>query len=130
MLKRLFGVSFVLLCLAAFHPAQAQCVTGVAGAAPTASISFAIPSTNTDGTAIAAPMTYNLYQSSTSGAEVKVASSLTASPITVKTGLAPSTTVYFKISVVDANGKESALSNEVCKTFPASIPGTVTITIS
>lgn len=132
MLKKVLGVCFVLLCLSVFHPAQAQtvCVNGSSGAPPTASISFTIPSLNTDGTPIVGPLTYNLYQATTSGSETKVASALKGSPITVTTGLAPKTTVYFKISVTDANGQESALSNEVCKTFPASVPGTVTITIS
>ena len=111
--------------------AQAQtCVTGASGVAPTASITFVAPTSNTDTTPIVGPLTYNVYQSSASGAEVKVASALKGSPITVSTGLAPQTTVFFKISVTDANGNESALSNEVCKTFPASVPGSVTITIS
>lgn len=111
--------------------AQAQtCVTGASGTTPTASITFTLPTTNTDGTAVVSPLTFNLYQSTTSGGETKVASALKGSPITVTTGLAPKTTVFFKISVTDANGQESALSNEVCKTFPASVPGSVTITIS
>lgn len=109
---------------------NAQCVTGASGVAPTASIAFVAPTTNTDGTTVVGPLTYNVYQSTTSGAETKAASALKGSPITVTTGLTPKTTVYFKISVTDANGNESALSNEVCKTFPASVPGSVTITIS
>lgn len=128
MLKKLMPLLALLLLPFA---AQAQtCVNGASGIAPTANINFTAPTTNTDGTPVAGPLTYNVYQSSTSGAEVKVASALKGSPITVSTGLTPKSTVYFKISVTDANGQEGALSNEVCKTFPASVPGTITITIS
>lgn len=123
-------VLLALFALPAVHAANAQCTNGTAGASPTASISFTPPTLNTDGTAVATPLTYNLYQSTTAGAETKVASALKGSPISVTTGLTPNSTVYFKISVTDANGKESALSNEGCKTFPASVPGTVTITVS
>lgn len=113
--------------------AQAQtptCAVGAPGVAPVATISFTPPTVNTDGTAVATPLTYNVYQSSIAGAEVKVASALKGAPISVSTGLTPNSTVYWKISVVDANGKESALSNEVCKSFPASTPGSVTITVT
>lgn len=127
MLKKMLILIALFVLPIASH---AQCVNGASGVTPTASITFTAPTLNTDGTAIASPLSYNLYQSSTSGAEVKVASALKGTPIAVTTGLTPKSTVYFKVSVVDANGNESALSNEVCKTFPASVPGTVTITVS
>lgn len=132
MFKKFLALAPLLVLAVMTHSAfaQAACVSGASGVTPTASITFTVPTLNTDGTAIAGPITYNLYQSSTSGAEVKVASALKGTPIAVTTGLAPKTTVYFKVSVVDANGNESALSNEVCKSFPASVPGTVTITVS
>lgn len=126
MLKKLIPLILLILPFAA----HAQCINGASGVAPSATISFTVPTTNTDGTPLVGPLTYNVYQSTTSGGETKAASALKGSPITVTTGLAPKTTVYFKISVTDANGQESALSNEVCKTFPASVPGSVTITIS
>lgn len=126
MLKKLIPLLLLILPFVA----HAQCVTGTSGVAPSATITFTVPTTNTDGTPVVGPLTYNVYQSTTSGAETKAASALKGSPVTVTTGLTPKSTVYFKISVTDANGNESALSNEVCKTFPASVPGSVTITIS
>lgn len=119
--------------------AAPTCVVGVAGVAPSATLKFVPPTTNTDSSPVATPLTYNLYASLTSGAEVKVASGLQGSPIAVTStliagtalsALKANTSAYFEITTVDANGIESALSNEVCKTFPASTPGMVTITIS
>lgn len=110
--------------------AAPTCVTGAKGAAPAASITFTAPTTNADGTTIASgtAISYNLYQGTASGAEVKVGTALAGSPITVATGLTD-TTFYWYVTAVDANG-ESAPSNEVCKIFPASPPGTITITIT
>lgn len=131
MLRKFLASFSLFFLLACSYPLHAQtCVVGASGVAPTASLTFVPPTLNTDSTTIATPLTYNLYQSTTSGAEVKVASALKGSPVAVSTGLTPKSTVYWKISVVDVNGVESALSNEVCKSFPASIPGTVTITVS
>lgn len=119
------------ICLAAFAQTPPVCAVGKTGVAPTATITFSPPTTSADGSALALPLTYNLYQSLTSTTEVKTASALSGSPISVTTGLTSKTTVYWKISVTDANGLESTLSAEVCKTFPASPPGTViNITIS
>lgn len=123
-------IALLALMVLPFSVHAQTCVTGASGVAPTASITFVAPTTNTDGTTVVPPLTYNVYQSTSSGSEVKVASALKGSPVTVTTGLTPKTTVYFKVSVTDANGNESALSNEVCKTFPASVPSSVTITIS
>lgn len=109
--------------------AAPTCVTGVKGAAPTASLAFTAPTSNADGTPVTGPLTYNLYQATASGTEVKVATALAGSPITVSTGLTSATTFYWYVTAVNAGG-ESAPSNEACKTFPASPPGTVTITIS
>lgn len=117
------------VCSIAAH-AQTVCVDGQSGLAPVANITFVAPTTNSDGSPLMLPLTYNVYQSATSGLEVKVSGGLKLSPISMTTGLTPRTTYYFKISVTDAAGNESALSNEVCKTFPGSVPGSVTITIS
>lgn len=128
----------VLASIVSFAAAP-TCVVGTPGVTPSATLTFVPPTTNTDSTPIATPLTYNLYASLTSGAEVKVASGLKGSPIAVTStliagtalsALKANTSAYFQISVTDANGIESALSNEACKTFPASIPGSVTITIS
>ena len=122
---------FALLALALIaSPAfAATCVQGASGVAPTATLTFTAPTKNTDGTAISTPLTYNVYMGTASGTETKVASGLAGSPIAVSAGLIPGSTFYFEITVVDSAGIESAKSNEVCKAFAASVPGTVTITI-
>jgi hypothetical protein len=128
-----YVLAFFLLCVIsplALAQSTPTCVQGVPGAPPTATLTFTPPTANTDGSALSLPLTYNLYQSTTSGSEVLVTSALKGSPIAVTTGVTPRTTYYWKISVTDAGGNVSVLSNEVCKTFPASVPGAVTITIS
>jgi predicted phage tail protein len=122
------AASALLAATAAF--AAPTCVMGVAGVAPTATLTFTAPTTNTDGTPIATPLTYEVFEGSTSGGEALAAKGLAGSPITVNTGLKDNTTVYFYVEVVDANGNASAPSNEVCKTFPAAVPSTVTITVT
>jgi hypothetical protein len=109
--------------------ATPTCITAAKGAAPTASISFSPPTLQSDGTALTLPVTYNLYQGTASGAEVKVGSALVGSPIAVATGIASASTYYWYVTTVDANG-EGAPSNEVCKAFPAALPGVIIITIT
>ena len=133
MLKHLrFVALLATLALPALsYAATPVCAVGADGVAPTASISFKAPTLNTDATTIPATLalTYNVYQGTSSGAEVKVASGLVGSPITVSTGLTSSATFYWYITV--SNGaKDSAPSNEACKTFPAATPSTVTITVT
>lgn len=131
---RLAGaVLAALACLPALgQTAPVLCVAGSVGKAPVATISFTAPTISVDGvTPLALPLTYNLYQSETSATEVKVASALAGLTIPVTTGLLAKQTFYWKVSVTDANGLESALSAEVCKTFPGVAPGTViNITVS
>lgn len=110
--------------------ATPTCAQGTPGVAPAATLTFTPPTLNTDGTPVATPLTYNLYMSTASGAETKVASALAGSPINVSTGLKANTTFFFQITAVDKNGVESAPSNEVCKAFPASTPSAVVITIT
>jgi hypothetical protein len=124
-------ISVVMLLLSIPSHALAAtptCVTGAKGEKPTASLTFTAPTTNADSTPITGPLTYNLYQGTASGAEVKVATALAGSPINVTTGLAD-TTFYWYVTAVNAGG-ESVPSNEVCKSFPASPPGTMIITIN
>lgn len=131
-MKHLFRAAVALLALTAL-PALAAgptCVQGAAGIAPSATLTFTAPTKNTDATPVAGPLTYTLFAGPSSGAETQVATALSGSPVSVSTGLSPNTTVYFYLVAVDANGNKSAPSNEVCKSFPASVPGTVTITIS
>jgi len=108
----------------------ATCVAGTSGAAPTATLTWTAPTTNTDGSAIATPLSYNLWQGTSSGGETQVATGITSTTDTINTGLADSTTAYFEIVVVDAHGNMSAKSNEVCKSFPAGVPNAVTITVT
>ena len=129
-MKTLIALLVLMVLPFAAQAQTATCVVGPSGGLLTVSLSFVPPTLNTDGTPVATPLTYNLYQSTTPGTEAKVASSLKGTPITVSTGMSPKTTFYFEVSVTDANGVESALSNAVCKTFPASVPGSITITIS
>jgi hypothetical protein len=122
----------LVACISPVHAQAATCVVGAKGAAPTITLNFGVPTLNTDGTAIATPLTYNVYASTTSGAETKQVTALTGEPLIISSGLAltPNTTIYIKLTVTDAKGNEGALSNEVCKTFPVSVPGTLTITIT
>jgi hypothetical protein len=128
-MKRLF-----VLCAALLLPLLAQaaptCVVASASAPPTATLSFTAPTLNTDGTPVATPLTYQLWQGTASGAETQKAAGLTGSPIAINTGLTSNSTVYFYVVTVDANGTASVPSNEVCKTFPKAVPGTVVITIT
>lgn len=130
MLMRVLSALALLILAVPAYSQTATCVVGASGVAPTANISFVAPTLNSDGSAVVKPLTFNLYQSTTAGQEMKVASGSTSSPIVVSTGLTPRTTYYFRVSVTDAGGNESALSNEVCKSFPAAVPGAVTITIT
>ena len=108
------------------------CTIGAKGATPTATLSWTPPTTNTDGTPVKGPLTFNIYQSTTSGGEgtTPAVKGLIGSSASVTTGLQPGTTYYWTATAVDANGVESAQTNEVCKTFPASVPNTFTITLT
>jgi len=133
MKKFLLSAFFTFFYLAYIGVAVAQaptCVQGAAGVPPAVVLTFIPPTLNTDNTPIATPLTYNLYQSTAPGKEAKVKSGLSGSPISVNAGLQGGTTYYFQLSVVDAHGTESSLTNEVCKTFPVSQPDTVTIMIA
>lgn len=123
-------LSALTLSAVVFAQTAPVCVVGKSGVAPTATLTFTAPTKNTDGTPVATPLTYELFQGTASGQETLVATDLTGSPISVTTGLADGETLYWFIKVMDAHGTTSAPSNEVCKTFPAAVPSSVTITIS
>lgn len=122
------------------HPAIAQtstttatapaCTQGVAGVAPTATLTFTAPTTNTDGTPVATPLTYEVFMGPASGKEVLLSKGNTTSPIVVNGSLVDGNTYYFYIETVAADGEVSAPSNEACKTFPPGVPGTVVIKIT
>jgi len=103
---------------------------GVAHAAPpSAVLTWAAPTLNTDGTAITLPLTYNVYQGAQgSTTKPSVLTGVTALTATITTGLAASSTVCFELTAV-AGGQESAHSGEACKTFPAATPAAPTLTV-
>ncbi len=111
-------------------PAAPTCTQGQAGLAPTATLTFTAPTTNTDGTPIAGPVTYNILEGTSPTDLAMVSKGVSGSPVTINAGLADGTTAYFAVVTVDAHGNLSALSNIACKTFPAGTPSTVTITIT
>lgn len=129
-MKRLILALLISLLFPLSVIAAPTCAVGTSGVAPTATISWTAPTLNTDGTPIATPLTYVLYQGTTSGAETALPTVISTSPITLTTGLSSGTTVYWYLVVKDANGTFSVPSNEVCKTFPPGVPKAVTITIS
>lgn len=110
--------------------AEAACPTiAPIGSALTAQVNFSAPTKNTDGTSISGALTYNVYQGTAPGAEIKVASGVSGTPIVINTGLQPSTSYYYQVTAV-VGGIEGPLSNEVCKGFTGSVPGAVVITIT
>jgi hypothetical protein len=126
-MKCLLALALLLASLAA----HAQtCVSGAAGTAPSATLTFTAPTLNTDGSPIATPLTYTLFQGSSAATLTQAATGLTSSPIVVTTGLLDGSTYYWALTVKDAKGTSSAQSNVVCKSFPLGIPATVTITIT
>jgi hypothetical protein len=92
-------------------------------------ISFAAPTKYTDGSSIPASVaiSYNVYQGAKGAVKPKVAT-ITATSTTINTGLAAGETCWQVSSV--ANGVESALSNEACKSFPFPATDPVTITVT
>lgn len=106
-----------------------SCVTGAQNIAPVATLTFTPPTTNTDGTAISGPLTFNLYQGTAAGAEIKTQSGITTSPDVINAGLKGGTTYYFELTAVDTVGNESAKSNEGCKAMAPSVPNAFVITL-
>lgn len=95
----------------------------------TATITFTRPAQYTDGTDIAAAtvVTYNVYQGARGSTKTQVAT-ITATATQINTGLAPGETCWQVTAV--ANGVESGLSNEGCKTFAYPATQTVIITVT
>jgi hypothetical protein len=127
MKRIILGLALLLISSLAF--AAPTCVQGAPGVAPTATLSFPPVTLNTDGTAVSAPVSYNVFMGTASGAEVLLKSGIT-SPATINTGLLANTTYYFFVVAIDALATQGGNSNEVCKSFPKSVPGTVVLTIT
>jgi hypothetical protein len=93
-----------------------------------ATLNWTAPTTYTDGTPIAAGtlVTYNVYQGPSGTIKVKTPSSpLSVASVTITTGFVTGTVWCFQVSSI-ANGLESALSAEACKTFPFPPPSAPT----
>jgi hypothetical protein len=125
----------VLAILALFACASPVVFAQTATPTVTATITYTAPTLNTDGSAIAGAITYNLYAAAQGTTPVLVESALTASPISYVVSLTTipyGTTECFAVTAV-ANGVESALSTPLaCKTFAAptpSAPTSVTVTL-
>lgn len=103
-------------------------VSSVASAG-TATLNWTVPTTNTDGSAITGPVTYNVYKG-TQGQTVKplLTSGLTGTSYTAA-NLAGGTTVCFNVTAV-VGGVESAYSNEGCKLIPLPIPNPPVLTVA
>ena len=125
-----YVLPFLLISCAVAAQAKAEtCTQGAAGTAPSATLTFTAPTTNSDGTPITLPLTYTVLMGTTSGGETVLATGDSGSPIVITASLKGGGSYYFELEAVDSNGSSIA-SNEVCKTFPASVPNTVVITIT
>lgn len=102
-------------------------MTSVAVAGPSATLSWIAPTTNTDGTPITLPLTYNVYlgQGATVAActlgTTPALTGVTALTVTITSGLADGTTECGAVTAVEG-GVESAKSNTATKTFPPATP--------
>ena len=96
----------------------------------TATITFTRPAQYTDGTPIASgtALSYNVYQGAKGSTSKPKVGTITSTATTISSGLQPGETCW-QVSTV-ANGVESALSNEACKTFAFPAPEVVTITVT
>jgi hypothetical protein len=103
-------------------------IAGVAAALTphSASLVWTPPTLNTDGSAIAGAITYNLYQGPCAGPLVQVQSGLTVAAATVSTGLTPGQNTGFAVTAVVA-GLESAQTAAACATIPFPQPNAPTL---
>lgn len=90
---------------------------------PTVTLNWTLPTLRTDGSTITGALTINLYVG-LSGNEVAAGS--TTGTTTTLSGNWGGTTQCFKISASEAGGGTSALTNEVCATFPLASPNSPT----
>jgi fibronectin type 3 domain-containing protein len=97
-------------------------------APPTAVLTWTAPTLRQDGSPLTGALTYNVYQGA-SGAETKLSIPAVTALIYTATG-SSGATLCWKVSAVDSNGLEGALSNEACKTFPASPPSAPVLTVN
>lgn len=139
--KGLLILAALLLCAAVVLSTQAiaQGTTVTATAGQTATLNWTAPTANTDGSAIAGTLTYNVYNcpaGSTTGAAsqcTQLANGLTAATWT--SAALTAGTLNYAVTAVETSGggpQESALSNIVTLTVasaPPNPPGSLTITV-
>ena len=98
----------------------------------TATITFSAPTQRADGTQIEGVVSYRLHQG-LRGQPKTVVSTFQGLQAIVSTGLLNGRTYCWQVSAFETvdsvAGPDSALSNEACKTFQASPPQPVTITV-
>jgi len=110
-MKKLFYLALIFGCSAAFSQ--------------TATVTWTAPTKNTDGSAITATLTYNLYQGVQGASLTKVQSGLASTSATVTTGLTQGTTQCFTVTAV-VNAAESAQSTSACVAIAFPTPGVPT----
>lgn len=117
------GAMFLLVLLA-------WCAVANAQGTRTAMITFTRPTAYTDGTSLptSVVVSYSVYQGAKGSTTKPKVATITSTATTISTGLAPGETCWQVTAI--ANGVESALSNEACKTFAFPAPDVVTITVT
>jgi len=103
-------------------------IPAFAQAANTATLTWVAPTTYVDGTPVTAVLTYNIYQGVQGAAKTKSPTPVSGLTTTISTGLLSKTTYCWQVSASDG-AVEGALSNEACKTFPASAPTAPSLTV-
>ncbi len=108
--------------LAGIAAAQSACFQAASNAPLTATVLWSAPTTNTDGTAITLPLTYNLYEGTSATTMTKVLSGITTLTTLVSTGLVRGGTYYFAVSATEGGTQEGAQATPGCKFFPTPTP--------
>lgn len=102
-------------------PARAQTVSR------SALVTWSAVTQDESGNTLTESVTYNLYQGAKGAIKPKVQSGISATSFIV--GNLPFGETCFNVTAVTANGGESALSNEACKSFPFPKPAAPVITV-
>jgi hypothetical protein len=91
----------------------------------TVTLNWAAVTTNTDGSPVAGPVTYDIFQGTSASALAKVQSGVAGTSTTVTTGLTPGAEEFFAVTAV-AEGQESATSAPASVAIPALVPAAPT----
>lgn len=85
-------------------------------------LSWTAPTTYSDGTPVTDPITYTVYQGLQGQPKAKGPTGITATTVTISTGLLSGRTYCWAVTAATATSPESAPSAEACKTFPPAAP--------